>query len=120
MDQPDKLAAKAGVAAGYYWELLVRQAFVKGIGSIIIAFSLGLLALFMLRVVLSAFKKNVKENKEKWGNDDIIFVSTLIWLAIFSVLAIAIVTGINGIKHLRNPGYYALQDLIDQVRLLHK
>jgi hypothetical protein len=107
----DALAAKLGVAAEHVYGILVKQAFAEGIVSL----AIGVLLLIGLIIGLVFAVKAFKEIAD--GLD--VFELTLL-IAIPVVIAFAVGASTlgqltDGIKHVINPEYYAIKEILDAI-----
>lgn len=106
----DKLAAKLGVAADHVYGVLVKQAVVNG-GTDIGASVVLLLIAIAIPVVCTQIAKRRKGVIPDglaiafgWG----LFISVFL-------LILACILGVNGIKAVLNPEYYAIKEILDTI-----
>lgn len=111
----EQLANKLGTTIEYLWAILIKQAYISGINSIII-YSIFLI-LLIINILL--FKKYVISNlKDKYGEFDGVYMSILITSAV--LWGITIMIGIaevpNTITKFINPEYWALQEILKGIK----
>jgi hypothetical protein len=96
----EQMAAKLGVAAEHVYGVLVRQQWTEGVTGIIGG------ALFLVLALMCAYL--LVKFREESGLELI-----LIPVGLFAMLAWMV--GIDGIKHVMNPEYYALKEIMDVI-----
>lgn len=109
----DALGAKLGVAADHIWPVLVRQSYADAAMD-------GVLAIAAFVLIFKAFawsKYWFKEaEEEKYGGDFQAFAGFVCSvLTVGCVLLVVYGLG-DGLRHLINPEYYALQSVLDVFR----
>lgn len=93
------IAAKIGQGAEYGWDVVVRQQYINGVLNI----AYSIMGLVYLLVYIPYLFRAIKRDKESEMFP--IMVGGVI--GIFALLALIIDLG-NGVQHLLNPAYYAL------------
>lgn len=109
----DALAAKLGVAANHLWGVLVRQAYVDALGSLLFALIAAALTYGFYRVVLYG-------RAEKWydGYDtELAVVGTgVVGVGLVVCVVIALVQLVAGIQNVANPEYFALRHVLGALK----
>ena len=113
----DAVATKLGVAAEHVYGLLVRQQVTEGVVNIVSG--LVILAVLITLIVFTARKIGSKLDFGYMDGAD------LAMLLIFGGIGVALIGGClyfglsvttDGIKHLMNPEYYAIKEIIKAVK----
>lgn len=102
----DALAEKLGTTAVYLWAVLVKQAYLTGIGDGIVALMLFGVSWFSIK----CFNKTLVKAAEE--DDDWYFASVLLGIVIAVLILSGINYGLDSFRELLNPGYYALHDVL--------
>ena len=108
----DALAAKLGVAAEYVYPLMIRQAYVEGV--------ISLLRIVLVCVYLYGLYRAIKWLKEDGWNADLEFVYMLS-LVFAGIAAIAFVAFVPScikiaVTAFANPEWYAIQQILKLVK----
>ncbi len=103
------IAAKIGEGASYGWGVVLRQQMVVAVGDFIIV---GI----SLIVIIAAVVAGIIAYKTKPYEDARTVLSMFSFFGIVAGLMVLGFAGYDGIAHLVNPDYYALQFFIDLVR----
>lgn len=96
------IAEKIGQGAAFGWEVVVRQQYFEGLSSLIWSLPVAIIALVL-------WFTSFKFAKDTDGASLWVIVPALV----FTVFAFCLLD--NGVLHLLNPSYYALQFFIDLV-----
>ncbi|HBU90249.1 hypothetical protein FO510_05435 [Bacillus pumilus] len=106
----DKLAAKLGVAAEHVYGVLVKQAVVGG--GVSIGASLVLLLIAIVIPILCM--REAKRRKGVIPDGLAIAFGWCVFISVF-LLILACILGVNGIKAVLNPEYYAIIEILDTI-----
>ncbi len=102
----EPIAQKIGQGAEFGWEVVVRQQIIIGIIGIVITILFAIMMYFLLKF----FQKN--KNNEEIGE-----TATFHWLlSVIVVLSVIVMSATQGILHLLNPSYYAIQFFLNLVK----
>ena len=108
----EKVAEKIGQGAEYTWEIVLRQQIAIGVGNIVMGIGSIILGIIVYKVVRFSIKKCEEDEYSSWEVVGILF-------GVFGGIGslIMIIAGFyNGILHLINPAYYALEFFIGLVK----
>ncbi len=104
----DTLTSKLGEAGGHVWSWYVRQSYVEGIVNLVMA---GILILFILLCVKIFYIALARTETDEYAD------SSWVWMiaspvAGFILTILTLCNIYDGLLHLLNPSYYALQNLL--------
>lgn len=106
------IADKIGAGTQYVYELYVKQAYITGVTELLIWVPVGVL------LIIAGYRETKKGRNAYKKNDnlDSPILEIILGVVLITVgLSVTISVAANGIQHLINPGYVAIQDLITQV-----
>jgi amino acid transporter len=103
----DKLSEKIAGPAHQTWMLFVKQANIYGIVDV----TVGILMLLFVVISLGVFFKRKTEEFDINVDSHLVMLVCSIVLIVFGIYLI-----VDGIMFLSNPGYYAINDLINAIR----
>ena len=103
------VADKIGQGAGFGWEVVMRQQYVVAIGSFILFVGLGIVSGLLTWGAIASWKEAKK---------DVDVVAPAIFVSFLAILGytISFVALYQGLAHLINPSYYALDFFINLVK----
>ena len=105
----DAIAQNLGTTAEYLWSLLIKQAYLDGYEMLLFGLLLLVGAVIMHRMARWAHRTSVDVPDHMAGAVMGWIVSAALAVGVCDLVA-------EGIFHIVNPGYYALQDIIQQLR----
>lgn len=111
------LAAKLGTTADFLWDVLIRQAYIEGITSIIIA-SVPFILLIFYMIFVKWFFKNVERLED--DHENIWCACWITSVVLGAALMVTIALSICQIKHIvtvfLNPEYWALEQILNIIK----
>lgn len=111
----DELAERLSGPAEKVWEIFVKQAIADGVGSLVIAV-IGVIIIFSVIKLLPKISERLNEYSYEECDEDVWIVLLLLLCGIGLASIFVVPTElISGIKHLINPEYYALMDIISNI-----
>jgi ABC-type polysaccharide/polyol phosphate export permease len=110
----DAIAAKLGVAAEHVYGVLVRQQVAEGITDIVT----GVIILVLVITGALIFSKKIKVRFiEDEFDAFILFIGGLLFLVLFvAPIGYSIENISDGIKHIVNPEYYAIKEILRAIK----
>lgn len=103
----EKLAVKLGTTAEHLWGVLVKQAHIEGMTSVIIWSIWGIIVVFLAMFFSLVRTDTYEEKNTMWG----------IWIAIFIVTFVIFASCISTIiGQFNNPEYWALTEVIRNIK----
>lgn len=107
----EQLKNYAGPLAEHGWEVLVRQQYIQGIQEFIWAVALVIIAICAIILGFKFWKwaKKVEINSYNEGLQYILPVMT--WIVSVIMIFIAVGLTSDGVAHILNPEYYAVQQI---------
>jgi hypothetical protein len=111
----NNLAEKLGVAADKVYPMLVKQSYISGIADIIwIIVSIVIISIFG-RLLFKSIKNPITDKWNDWTGWQI--GKTIITICILLIFVIVFSVCLNdGINALGNPEWYAIQNIINQIK----
>ena len=106
----EKLADQLGVAAEHVWEVLTKQMFLHGLLVTIFAGMFFIGGFCLLVFTIKKFKDDYQKDRE------ISFEGFCMGFPTIVILIPSTFFLVEGIKHLLNPEYYALQEILSLFR----
>jgi small-conductance mechanosensitive channel len=110
----DALAAKLGVAAEHVYGVLVRQQVAEGIVDIVVGTLVLAVLIFALIVLIK--KVELPHIVDEFDLLGYVFVAAISLLIIGLPGGYAVSEISDGIKHVINPEYYAIREILDAVK----
>ena len=111
----EQLALKLGTTTEYLWSVLLKQAYISAITTLI--YLVGIIgAGFLLLKAHIAFSKETEESNSKyWDSGELQFIMialAFIWSVLFIVAFFSIENIVNGFL---NPEYWALKEIMSNL-----
>lgn len=103
------LADKIGQGGAHVYEVFTRQQYVVGVGHVII----GLVLLLLAVIGAVNLRKFIKWDMDD-GSDGVL--SFFLCLALLAFFFIGLAVAVDGVMHILSPEYYAIQDIMCQVK----
>jgi small-conductance mechanosensitive channel len=110
----DALAAKLGVAAEHVYGVLVRQQVAEGIVNIIVGTLVLAVLIFALMVLIK--KVELPRIVDEFDLLGYVFVAAILLLIIGLPGSYAVSEISDGIKHVINPEYYAIREILNAIK----
>jgi small-conductance mechanosensitive channel len=110
----DALAAKLGVAAEHVYGVLVRQQVAEGIVDIIVGALVLAVLIFALMVLIK--KVELPRIVDEFDLLGYVFVAAILLLIIGLPGSYAVSEISDGIKHVINPEYYAIREILNAIK----
>lgn len=103
----EKLAVKLGTTAEHLWGVLVKQAHIEGVTSVIIWSIWGIIVVFLAMFFALVHTDTDDEKNTLWG----------IWISIFVVSFVIFASCISTIiGQFNNPEYWALTEVLNNIK----
>jgi small-conductance mechanosensitive channel len=110
----DALAAKLGVAAEHVYGVLVRQQVAEGIVDIVVGTLVLAVLIFALMVLIK--KVELPRIVDEFDLLGYVFVAAILLLIIGLPGSYAVSEISDGIKHVINPEYYAIREILNAIK----
>jgi small-conductance mechanosensitive channel len=110
----DALAAKLGVAAEHVYGVLVRQQVAEGIVDIVVGTLVLAVLIFALMVLIK--KVELPRIVDEFDLLEYVFVAAILLLIIGLPGSYAVSEISDGIKHVINPEYYAIREILNAIK----
>lgn len=105
----DKYATELGTTTEYLWEILVSQAYVSGITSIMLAIA-SLIAFLIIPASYLVLERKADIDEEWW----IVYTLLSMVIAVLSIAFLSISIS-NMVTALANPEYWALKEILNTI-----